>query len=152
MKTAPSTCVLQMLATHLVHGRGCVLRGRAGGAQVGAHECVPEEVLLEERAAAALGDVSVRHAEDNAQEPHVVHARQAVVEAHPPGQAWAQAQGWDQGQGQWSGSGERSGSGPESGSVSALTLASTRLSLEAARQRCATRSELLCLRASLWSE
>jgi len=73
-----------MLATHLVHGRGCVLRGRAGGAQVGAHECVPEEVLLEERAAAALGDVSVRHAEDNAQQPHVVHARQAVVEAHPP--------------------------------------------------------------------
>ena len=64
MKTAPNTCVLQMLATHLVEERGWggVLRGRRGraaggqgacrgdaeGMQVVAHERVAEEVLLEE--------------------------------------------------------------------------------------------------------
>ena len=69
MNTAPNTCVLQMLATHLVEerGGGGVLRGRAegvqrackrgyrgacrwraGGVQVAAHERVAEEVLLEE--------------------------------------------------------------------------------------------------------
>ena len=67
MNTAPNTCVLQMLATHLVDGRGGVLRGRAegvqrackrgyrgacrwraGGVRVAAHERVAEEVLLEE--------------------------------------------------------------------------------------------------------
>ena len=72
MNTAPNTCVLQMLATHLGDGRGAVLRGRArsgraagvqrackrgyrgacrwraGGVQVAAHERVAEEVLLEE--------------------------------------------------------------------------------------------------------
>ena len=60
MNTAPNTCVLQMLATHLVDGRGGVVRGRAagaqracsgdtaGGVQVAAHERVAEEVLLEE--------------------------------------------------------------------------------------------------------
>ena len=74
MNTAPNTCVLQMLATHLVDGRGGLLRGRAagaqracsgraegiprgvqvacrwraGGVQVAAHERVAEEVLLEE--------------------------------------------------------------------------------------------------------
>ena len=72
MKTAPNTCVLQMLATHLVEERGWggVLRGRAEGVQregrgraeaeqgacrgdaegmqVVAHERVAEEVLLEE--------------------------------------------------------------------------------------------------------
>ena len=75
MNTAPNTCVLQMLATHLVDGRGGVLKGRAagarsgravgaqrackrgyrgacrwraGGVRVAAHERVAEEVLLEE--------------------------------------------------------------------------------------------------------
>ena len=50
MNTAPNTCVLQMLATHLVDGRGGVVRGRAAGAQraCSAHERVAEEVLLEE--------------------------------------------------------------------------------------------------------
>ena len=55
--------------------RACMRACGRAGVRAGAHDCVAEEVLLEEGAAAALGDVPVRHPEHNAQQPHIVHAR-----------------------------------------------------------------------------